>query len=197
MARFALMLKERQLLEDFVARTPVGKEHDRAQALLCLDQGLSVEQVARLFNVSQPTVYNWVKRFEERGSTDIRGRLADAPRSGRPRSTNVLIEPLASEDKYRRELEKLIVRAPVGKEHGRAQALLWLAKGHSVDEIAHLFRVSRPTVYNWVRRIANRPVREMETQLADSPRSGRPCSRRRNETAPEGTTCDSRRDPQG
>jgi hypothetical protein len=56
MSRFSLSDEDRRLLEDFIGRTPVGKEHDRAQALLCLAGGLSVVQVANLFQVSQPKI---------------------------------------------------------------------------------------------------------------------------------------------
>ena len=79
-------------LEDFVLRTPSAKERCRAQAVLWLAEGLSAEQVAETFQVSRQTVYNWVNRFLRRDDLDLRARLLDAPRSGRPPSIAEIID---------------------------------------------------------------------------------------------------------
>ena len=71
-------------LEDLVLRTPSAKERCRAQAVLWLAEGLSAEQVAETFQVSRQTVYNWVNRFLRRDDLELRARLLDAPRPGRP-----------------------------------------------------------------------------------------------------------------
>jgi transposase len=92
------------------------------------------------------------------------------------------MEPVTTISKYRRQLENFMVGAPVGKEQGRAQALLWLAKGRSVEEIAGMFKVSQPTIYNWVRRFGD-DQRELHDRLADAPRPGRPRGRRQMEVA--------------
>ena len=83
-----LRLSPRQRLElDYLAsRTPVAKERCRAQALLWLDEGETAEQVAESLRVSRRTVYYWVDRFHDRSELDLRQRLADAPRPGRPRT---------------------------------------------------------------------------------------------------------------
>lgn len=73
---------------------PFAKEHGRAQALVWLGQGYAVEEVADLLGVSRQTVYNWMARFRQRSDLDLRARLADAPRSGRPPSGQGVIEPL-------------------------------------------------------------------------------------------------------
>ena len=39
---------------------------------------------------------------------------------------------------------------PLAKERCRAQALLWLAEGRAVEQVAELLQVSRQTVYNWL-----------------------------------------------
>ena len=53
----------------------------------------------------------------------------------------------------------------------RVQAVLWVAQGHAISEVAELTSVSVPTVYNWVKRYLRR---HHVATLADAPRSGRP-----------------------
>jgi transposase len=81
-------------LEDLVTHTPLAKERIRAQALLWLADGDSVEQVADLLRVSRQTVYNWVERFQQRAGLALRARLLDAPRPGRPPTALGIIDPL-------------------------------------------------------------------------------------------------------
>ena len=81
-------------LEDLVTQTPLAKERSRAQALLWLADGESVEQVADLLRVSRQTVYNGVERFQQRAGLDLRARLLDAPRPGRPPTALGIIDPL-------------------------------------------------------------------------------------------------------
>ena len=81
-------------LEDLVLRTPSAKERCRAQAVLWLAEGLSVEQIAETFQVSRQTVYNWANRFLRRDGLDLRVRLLDAPRPGRPPAIAEVIDPL-------------------------------------------------------------------------------------------------------
>ena len=84
-------------LEDLLAQTPWAKERCRAQALLWLAEGESAEQVAELLHVSRQTVYNWADRFQSREGRDLRARLRDAPRSGRPPTALGIIDPLIAE----------------------------------------------------------------------------------------------------
>jgi transposase len=44
--------------------------------------------------VCRRTVYYWVARYEAREADDIAGRLSTMPRSGRPRTARVIIDPL-------------------------------------------------------------------------------------------------------
>jgi transposase-like protein len=58
-----------------IARTdPNPRVALRAQALLLLEEGKSVTEVARTCKVSRETVYNWLKRWE-RTSGGVRKRL--------------------------------------------------------------------------------------------------------------------------
>lgn len=52
------------------------------------------KQVAELLRVSRQTVYNWAERFRQREGLDLRARLLDAPRSGRPPTALGIIDPL-------------------------------------------------------------------------------------------------------
>jgi transposase len=92
---FSLTSQERQLLEEFVARTVLSNEARRAQALLWLDAGESSQAIAERLRASRQTVYNWATRFRQRrNESDICLRLADGKRSGRPSTRTLRIDPL-------------------------------------------------------------------------------------------------------
>lgn len=70
----------------------------------------------------------------------------------------------------------------------RAQALLWLAEGKSMQEVASRLSVSRQTVYNWTASLQlRRRDTDIVTCLTDKPRSGRPSCRPRVATVPPQT----------
>jgi transposase len=92
MALLALSDRLRGELQDIVSHTPVAKERCRAQALLWIADGSDVAEVAEVLQVSRQTVYNWLSRFQERAESDLRARLLDAPRLGRPRTTSGTID---------------------------------------------------------------------------------------------------------
>jgi transposase len=82
--------------------------------------------------------------------------------------------PILLTDRQRAELEGAILRSPSARECCRAQALLWLAEGEPVEQIADLLHVSRQTVYNWVNRFQERDGLGLGARLSDAPRPGRP-----------------------
>ena len=88
MALLALSDRQRGELQDIVSHTPVAKERCRAQALLWIADGSDVAEIAELLQVSRQTVYNWLSRFQQRAELDLRARLLDAPRLGRPRTAS-------------------------------------------------------------------------------------------------------------
>src|SRR5215813_8245910 len=94
MASIILSDRLRGELEGIVTHTPLAKERSRAQALLWLADGESVEQVSELLRISRQTVYNWTERIRQREGLDLRARLLDAPRSGRPPTALGIIDPL-------------------------------------------------------------------------------------------------------
>jgi transposase len=89
--------RERSELEYLASHEPLAKPRCRAQALLWLDEGATVEQIADLLRVSRRTVYYWVERFQDRNQLDFRQRLDDAPRPGRPRTADHGVDPWIAE----------------------------------------------------------------------------------------------------
>jgi transposase len=81
---------------------------------------------------------------------------------------------LALSDRQRGELEDIVSHTPLAKERCRAQALLWIADGSDVAEVAELSQVSRQTVYNWLSRFQERAELDPRARLLDAPRLGRP-----------------------
>src|SRR4051794_10737129 len=72
-----------------------------------------------------------------------------------------------------RKMERALSKTSLAREHDRLQALRLLAEGYSVEEIAAVLGLSRPTVY----RIADRylTTRSVDS-VVDQPRRGRPRS---------------------
>jgi len=97
MALLLLSPRQRSDLEYLASHSPVSKERCRAQALLWLDEGEAAEQVAESLRVSRRTVYYWRERFHDRDGHDLRQRLADAPRPGRPRTGDGGVDPWIAE----------------------------------------------------------------------------------------------------
>src|SRR5262249_583272 len=81
-------------LQTLLTHTPSPTQRCRAQALLWLAEGRGAEEVAELLLVSRQSVYNWVDRFRQREGLDLRARLRDAPRCGRPPTALGIIDSL-------------------------------------------------------------------------------------------------------
>ena len=121
MASIILNNRQRRELENFMLHVPSARECCRALAVLWLAEGETANQVAVLLCVSRQTVHNWVRRFQEREGLDLRSRLADAPRQGRPPSALGIIDPLIAEviDKDPRKLgyHSTVWTAPLLREY--------------------------------------------------------------------------------
>jgi transposase len=89
--------RHRNELGRFLEAAPAGRARLRAQALLWLDAGTTVVEVAGMLGVTRQTVYNWMSRHRDRRRADLGTRLGDAPRPGRPRSVSGVIDPLIAE----------------------------------------------------------------------------------------------------
>ena len=59
----------------------VGEELRRRAVAAVLEKGMTGRAAALLFEVSEPSIWRWIKRYRERG------HLRDAPKSGRPSRT--------------------------------------------------------------------------------------------------------------
>ena len=94
MTHFQLSRKEQKELEWLVGHTHDARLLQRAQAVLWFVMGESVDAIALRLLVSRQSVYNWFERFQERDSLPLATRLADAERSGRPRTAHGVIDPL-------------------------------------------------------------------------------------------------------
>lgn len=76
--------------------------------------------------------------------------------------------------KDRRALDQLLASSADGKLLRRAIAVKHWDEGSDVTRIAALVQVSRPSVYNWLARVARDQHLPLEERLATGKRSGRP-----------------------
>ena len=74
----------------------------------------------------------------------------------------------------RKRLQALAARTADAGVLRRAQALLWLASGHGIEDITHRLCVCRRTVYYWVEQYEAREADDLAGRLSALPRSGRP-----------------------
>lgn len=84
MAIIRLSFRARQVLGELVARSDNARQVRRAQALLWLDAGESVQQVALRLRMSSRAIYHIVRRYQERSEEAIAARVNDGLHSGRP-----------------------------------------------------------------------------------------------------------------
>ena len=85
---------ERSLLERLMKEQVDARVLRRAQALVWLDDGDSVEEVADKLRVSRQSIYNWCARFQQRADEPVVIRLADGARTGRPPTALGVIDPI-------------------------------------------------------------------------------------------------------
>ena len=135
MTAYRLKYRERQGLENLMRHATEARALRRTQALLWLDGGESVQQVADRLRVSRQTVYTWLTQFQARQTFALPTRVAPGAHSGRPRTVHGVIEPL---------IDTVIDRNP--REWGY-QATVWTARllAQYLAEVHHL-RVSRASL---------------------------------------------------
>jgi transposase len=88
--------KEYQRLIEVSQTTHDPRQLHRAQALLWLHEGDTVEEVATRLCTTPRTVFRWTRRFHDRQALELPARLADGPRSGRPTTVHGIIDTLIS-----------------------------------------------------------------------------------------------------
>ena len=77
-----------------------------------------------------------------------------------------------------RTLQTTIQSSPRGREVRRAQVLVWLHEGETVQSIARRLRLSRQSIYEMVRRYAGRSHLPVVERICDRPHPGRPAIQR-------------------
>jgi transposase len=93
----SLSPKEYQMLVEVAHHTHDPRQGHRAQALLWLHEGDTVDEVATRLFTTPRTVFRWIRRFHDRQALALPARLADGPRSGRPKTVHGIIDTLISE----------------------------------------------------------------------------------------------------
>lgn len=141
--------KEQMILEEIVSSSSDARQVLRAYALLWLDEGYSVDEVAQQLQVSRQSIYNWATRFQQRSEVEIINRLADASRSGRPCTAKGIIDSLINEiiDRDPRQLgyRSTVWTAPLLVSHLRHQHQIDVSTDSVSRAIARLrIRWKRP-----------------------------------------------------
>jgi transposase len=161
MTLLKLSARQRSDPEYLITHSPLTQERCRAQVLLRLDEGEPVEAIAESLRVSRQTIYNWARRFQERSDLDLRPRLADAPRPGRPRTDHGVVDPL---------IAQVIETDPRGLGYHSTVWTAPLLKQYSRDH--HEIEISRKTVSRAIARLEIRWKRPRH-QLALRPETWR------------------------
>src|SRR5215213_2649490 len=89
-----LNAQERRRLKAIAAQTTDAHVPRRAQALLWLASGHTIEDITQRLCICRRTVHYWAEQYESRDADDILSRLTLLPRSGRPRTAHGIIDPL-------------------------------------------------------------------------------------------------------
>jgi transposase len=113
MAVIRLSWRARQHLEQLVRSGSKARDVRRAQALLWLDQGESVDGVAQRLRLSRRAIYKIAERYQSRRSEPIAQRVQDRPHCGRPATKRQAVQALVAD---------LLQKAP--KQYGY-RALVW------------------------------------------------------------------------
>lgn len=94
MALIKLNFKEIVSLQTILTSSKDARQLKRAQAILWVYEGDTVEEIAQRLQLSRQTIYNWIARFESRSSQGVESRVTDAVRSGRPPTALEIIDSL-------------------------------------------------------------------------------------------------------
>jgi transposase len=133
---------ERLELEGMMTQQVNARLFRRAQALVWLDDGDLVEEVADRLRVSRQSIYNWCARFERRQDEQVLTRLADGPRTGRPPTALGVIDSI---------IDGVIDRDP---RHLGYRQTIWTAdllRRHLKD--GHRIDVSKRSIHRAIARL--------------------------------------------
>lgn len=148
----------RKALEHLVTWTRDAQQLRRAQALLWLDEGESVAEIADRLRLSRQVIYTWITQFHARQGLDITARVAPGIRSGRPPTLQGCLEPLIAavipRDPRDLGYHSTVWTAPLLTQYLREQQALAVSRPSVSRAIARLgLRWKRPR-----HRLARRPA---------------------------------------
>lgn len=134
--------RARTILTEVARSSASGREVRRAQALLWLESGESVQDVAGRLQVSRQMLYSLIARYDARSERSILARIQDEAHTGRPAMKRKLVKDA---------LEALLATSPATYGY-RAQ--LWTI-GMLKTQIARQYelRLSADTVQRAVHEL--------------------------------------------
>jgi transposase len=87
----ALTAAQQNQLEQLAAEDPVRRVRMRAHSLLLSAEGLSIDEIARVYQVHRNSVSSWIDHWHQQGMAG----LSDKPRCGGPTKLNAAEQALA------------------------------------------------------------------------------------------------------
>jgi transposase len=152
----------------------------RAQVLLWLDRGDSVQAVARRLGVSRQAIYEQLKRYQARREEPILQRISDRPHTGRPpkksQAIMELLPPLLRRDP--RQLgERSSVWSVLGLwrqvKQNLGYAVSYETVRHGLELLSHRHR----SAYQILARRSRRTFHRRLAKTNSKPPNGRKLSR--------------------
>ena len=117
MAREVLKLSEsdRLKLENGYQYGLTSRYRTRCKAVLLFSEGYSPLNIANILNVSNPSVYKWIKRYEVEGINGLRTRSGQGRRPIMDCSDEEAVRKAIEEDRQRlvKHGKMLLVKKPV------------------------------------------------------------------------------------
>ena len=107
---------EKEILEQLRAlkESVCKKERKHSHALLLLNKGKSIQEVAEIFEVTERAVYNWIKNFKTHGITSVsrkagagRKAILDKEQDKKVIEEQISLYPHQPKKAYAMTLEKL------------------------------------------------------------------------------------------
>lgn len=142
MALLHLTDRDRTILERVLREASDARAIRRAEALLWVAEGESIDEIADRLRVSARTIYYWIERFDSRSDLAVAQRLNDAHRQGRPPTALGIIDPL---------IDQIIATAPGDAGYSATVWTAPLLQRYLHD--AHRIDVSRQSVSAAIERL--------------------------------------------
>jgi transposase len=161
MSEIHLTVTQRQQLELGLATPPSTGFSRRALAILALDDGQPVDEVAELLGVSRQSIYNWVQAYQQAPGPNA---LYRRPGGGRPtlwtEPLRVLLQECLGDCPQEWDYPHTNWTVPLLREHLYAQTGGWLSEDTIRRQLQH-------TGYVWKRYryvLPPDPEREKKTR---------------------------------